>query len=135
MIIGRLGKIASRSYAGPQAITINEDLAIGQVIGDRRQTGTSPSHRSEEGLAGVDNDPFLRLQILAGKVEPFFEFRRKASLDLYRSRLFAWSSQQEIDFGSSRCAVEVGCSAVRRGRDQCFGHEALPTGADNWMTK
>lgn len=86
-------------------------------------------------MAGVDNDPFLRLQILAGKVEPFFEFRRKASLDLYRSRLYAWSSQQEIDFGSSRCAVEVGCSAVRRGRDQCFDHEALPTGADNWMTK
>ncbi len=44
-------------------------------------------------MTGVDNDPPLRLQILAGKIKPFFEFRRKASLDLYRPRLFAWRSQ------------------------------------------
>src|SRR5579875_4055874 len=84
-------------------------------------------------IAGIHDEGALRLQVFAGVMEPFFEFRHEAALYLHRPPLSAGHLEQQIDFRAGRRAIERGACPLRRCAAQVLDDESFPAPPSNWM--
>ncbi len=60
-------------------------------------------------------------------METPLEFGRRTTFDFDGPQITAWQSENEIDFGTGRCAIEIGLCTLGSIREQTLDYKSLPT--------
>ena len=79
--------------------------------------------------AGIDDDPALRPQILAGVMKTALDLGCQAALDLIDPQFAARQRDEQINLGACRGPIEICDAAFGRRSNQILDDEAFPASA------